>query len=322
MKILAAILALLGLALPAQAQTSANFVDGQVIHAQAWNTLFASKADATGGVLTGPTIAGGTAAFGYPETQIPVQSADAGVNLSPWEPLGYPGALFVRANNTGILGLADNTAGGSQFPVGVAGYGSLEASAVGGAAFGLFGRVDVHAAGSGGANELDCYNFAGAPSTALPPEQGFGSTQVNCVGLQIVAYGTYSGSVAEVLNAGSQPWDTGLYVEAGGITRYAIMVDATSTAGPQYDAVLKGTPTTTNLQIQTQGAMVASNTVFSVQDQSAVTHMSVRQNGDIYANNITLSGAVTIGSSTGVSCAAGSVSLTTLTITNGIVTHC
>ena len=41
-----------------------------------------------------------------------------------------------------------------------------------------------------------------------------------------------------------------------------------------------------------------------------------------YFNNISVSGSITVGSSVGVSCAAGTVSLTTLVVTQGIITHC
>src|ERR1700722_4381303 len=102
-------------------------------------------------------------------------------------------------SHNAIVGAVRQTGtAGKTFPTGVTGYGSMES--LGNQAFGLFGRCDlgIHQRSTFPgtcANELNVFNFNGAPSTMLPPDLSFGTTVNNSISLQLVAYGDYDSSI-------------------------------------------------------------------------------------------------------------------------------
>lgn len=66
----------------------------------------------------------------------------------------------------------------------------------------------------------------------------------------------------------------------------ALEVDATAASSPQYDAILKNNGAALNLILQTIGSMTAGASVLDVRDASGTAHASIRQNGDIFANDL------------------------------------
>ena len=212
--------------------------------------------------------------------------ADPTVASSKYAGFGAHSVAGIAANCNSLFGMTDNTLGGANFPTGVTGYGLLESTAAGGQVFGMFARADAYAAGTTQAEEFDCFNFASSGSTQLPPDSSIGTAQVNCKGLVIVPYGNYASSLAVGIGGGTQTFQNGIYVQPGGVAYTALEVDATATSSPQYDAILKNSGGGLNLILQTMGSMTAGASVLDVRDAIGTAHASIRQNGDIFGNDL------------------------------------
>jgi hypothetical protein len=200
------------------------------------------------------------------------------------------GACSTGGQNT-IMGQVTNSlpVGTADFPTGVTGYGILHSA--GGQVFGLFGRADLMTTGVA-VNELDSFNFAATPSGALPPNQGFGTTDHIANALVLAAYGNFASSLALYIARGGQPFQHGIYIGDTAYQGSGLWIDS-STVGPgsTYGAVIKNYGGGINLQLITSGPIVAGNAVINVSDATGFSHFSVKQNGDITGNNITFGAA-------------------------------
>jgi hypothetical protein len=175
---------------------------------------------------------------------------------------------------------------GRTFPTGVTGYGSMESS--GNQAFGVFGRCDlgIHLESllpGTCANEFDSFNFSGSPSTILPPNLAFGTTENNAISLQLVAYGDYDSSIA--LNfaggGGAKQFYIGEYINPLNSIYSGILVDATSSSSAKYAAILRASAVSIPLHLQTVGEPVAKNAVAEYFDGNGANKFSLDQAGDL-----------------------------------------
>jgi hypothetical protein len=176
--------------------------------------------------------------------------------------------------------------GGRTFPTGVTGYGSMESS--GNQAFGVFGRCDlgIHLETSlpgTCANEFDSFNFNGSPSSFLPPDLAFGTSQNNAISLQLAAYGDYDSSIALNFAGGgaAKQFYIGEYINPRNSIYSGILVDATSSASAKYAAILKASAVNIPLHLQTVGKTVAKNPVAEYYDGNGVNQFSLDQAGDL-----------------------------------------
>lgn len=188
-----------------------------------------------------------------------------------------------------IVGAVRQTGtGGYSYPTGVTGYASNENS--GNTAFGLFGRCDLGITGSSSypgtcTNEINSFNFNGSPSSTLPPDISFGTTQNNAIALQLVAYGDYDSSIGlQFVGSGStKKFYVGQYYWPGAADYAGLILDATSSVGPDYGVYIKS-PSSTGaipLQIQSIGSLTANNAAIVVADNSNTARFSVSQVGNV-----------------------------------------
>jgi hypothetical protein len=175
---------------------------------------------------------------------------------------------------------------GKTFTTGVTGYGSMENS--GNQAFGIFGRCDLgihqqHALPGTCANELNAFNFNGAPSAVLPPDLAFGTMQNNSISLQLVAYGDYDSSIALNLagGGGARQFYVGEYINPLNSIYSGIVVDATSSSSAKYGAILKASTGNIPLHLQTVGKPTARNAVAEYTDGNGVNQFTLDQAGDL-----------------------------------------
>jgi hypothetical protein len=190
-------------------------------------------------------------------------------------------------SHNAIVGAVRQTGtAGKTFPTGVTGYGSMES--LGNQAFGLFGRCDlgIHQRSTFPgtcANELNVFNFNGAPSTALPPDLAFGTKQNNSISLQLVAYGDYDSSIALNLagGGGTKQFYVGEYIHPLNSIYSGILVDATSSSSAKFGAVLKASANNIALHLQTVGKPIATNAVAEYVDGSGVNQFTLDQAGDL-----------------------------------------
>jgi hypothetical protein len=171
---------------------------------------------------------------------------------------------FATGNNNCIIGIADNNNPPSTFafPTGVTGYGRY--ANAGNTVFGIFGRADAYAAGVA-CNEFNSFNYAGAPTTALPPNRGSGTTQIVPNALTVAAGGDYPSAIGiQIGQEGSepQPFLTGIYLNGDGWVDYGIFIDADSsntgvafvakhnTASQCIRAIGVGTPSPNNAWLE------------------------------------------------------------------------
>lgn len=200
----------------------------------------------------------------------------------------FGGRLLVTNNATdnSIVGaVVQDGSNGNSFPTGVTGYGLMTSGS--NQAFGIYGQCDLGT--NGGAalagtctNEFDTFNYSGAPSSQLPPDLSFTTTQKNAIPVQIATYGNYASSIGLNISYGTQPMLTGIYMHPQAITNYGLFIDATSSNGPSYGAILKTKVTGTPLQLQTMGSISNNSAVLNVVDNGSVSRASIRQIGDHY----------------------------------------
>lgn len=196
--------------------------------------------------------------------------------------------IMSRGTSNCFIGMADNNAAGGTvaFPVGVTGYGRVSGN--GNQVFGLFGRADLYATGGGVAtNEVNCFNYAGTPSTAFPPQLGFGTTERSPIGLIVAAGGTSNSHIGVYIareGEAPQAFRCGIYTDPQAVTDYGLLIDATSTNGPTLPALIKHRVSVIGVQVQGVGTPVAGNTWLSYVNGSAVETFAVQQDGKIKIN--------------------------------------
>ena len=206
-------------------------------------------------------------------------------NLDKAYPAFGPGtfrAVSVGANN-GIIGIAYNNAVANTaiFPTGVTGYGRSDNN--GNEVFGLFGRADIYATGGGVVtNEVNTFNYGAAPSSTLPPNRSFGTTQQLPITLTVAAGGNFNSAIGiHVTQEGSAPQSflTGIYTDPTGVINNGIIVGASSTQGPTTSAELQNSGSGVNLNLITMGTASPSNNVFQVLNSSRTIQAAITQNG-------------------------------------------
>ncbi len=227
-------------------------------------------------------------------------------------------ALLQGESATGqnaVAGIIINNlpAGTFAFPTGVTGAGVLAAGSSGNQAFGLFATCSTYAAGVC-TNEVDTFNFSGAPSGNLPPNEGIGTTETLPIGLQLVAFGNYNSAIGLQVGASSssntQKYLTGIYEPPYGNSTYGLDIDSTGSTGAAIGAVIKNPGNNYTLQLVTTGTYSANSSVIDVDNANANSVFSVRQSGDIYVSNLFSAGKIDAENS------AGSVGLDTATSNN------
>jgi hypothetical protein len=211
----------------------------------------------------------------------------------------YGGRFLVAGNATdnSIVGaIVQDGSNGNSFPTGVTGYALMNNAR--NQAFGMFSRADLGinggsaVSGTAVGHEMNCFNYSGAPSTSLPPDLSFGTTQKNCIPLQVVAYGNYNSSIGINMAGGgaTEKFQTGLYFHPQSTVNAAIMVDATSANSASYAAILKATTAAIPLELQSLGTIANQNPVLIVADNEGAARAAIKQIGDVYGRSIVSTG--------------------------------
>lgn len=214
----------------------------------------------------------------------------------------------------GVMGFFYNDAPNSTtvLPAGTIGYGYNLNN--GNIVFGMYGLAENHAAsGVDVAAEFTARNDCGAPDTNLPPNEAVGTPTCASMGLQVTAGGNNNSSVGIQISSeggSTKVFNTAEYIVNYG--QYGLFID-TPASGTLTSAYMKGNGNGNVLVLQTTAEPTASNAVFTVQNHSSQNLFGVREDGNLNAGT---------GPAVSVSCSANSVSLTTLVVTSGIVTHC
>lgn len=169
-------------------------------------------------------------------------------------------------NQNAFVGATTNrTAPGTlAFPTGVTGYGANYSD--GGTAFGIYAEAMAFANGCV-TNEIDSFNYHGAPVITYPPARSFGIDHASPIALTLGASGDYVSTMAiHVVPGGIDPisfWD-GIYFNPNSVNNSAIFVDANTTDSPVSSAILKNNHDASgnsNLFLQhVGGAAVAGST--------------------------------------------------------------
>lgn len=225
-------------------------------------------------------------------------------------------------NNVFVGELVNNAAASSSvLPVAVSG--ACKVTTNSNICFGLYGLGEARWGGTGGVvlgGEVTVRNFTtNNPDTNLPPNTGFGTTTSVLNGWQVTCGAgggeTHDCSIGVIIGSESGLYstpifNTGIYAEL--YRQYGMVIEA-QTSGNQIGAWFKGNGNGNVLFLQTTAEPVAANTVLTIQNHSNQNLFAVREDANLLAGT---SGTVS------VSCSANSVSLTTLVVTDGIVTHC
>ena len=210
-----------------------------------------------------------------------------------WSPAFGSGVLgaFTTDKSNAFVGkvLNDEPPATMAFPTGVTGYGRYNNA--GNVAFGIFGRADGYAAGVA-TNEFNSFNFAGAPTTALPPDRSFGTAQIVPVAVTVAAGGDYPSCIGvQICKEGSEPQqfrhgiymnydacvDTGLFIDAYSGSTHVAVIAKHSVSKEAYKAIGVGTP-------------VANNAWLDYQDGNGNITFSIKQDGRLsFSTGITQS---------------------------------
>jgi hypothetical protein len=220
-----------------------------------------------------------------------IKLAGAG-NNAPFAGKDFGPASFqaeATGNFHGILGAANqNNTSSLSFPVGIFGYGQLNAS--GNQVFAGFFRADLRTAGVA-TTEINTFNYFGPPPgfNSGVPARSYGISYANPVTLTLAAGGPYqSTSALQIGPEGEAPssYQNGIYFYPEGVTgagSFGIIMDATATAGPTTSMVIKNAGQTgqQHLLFQTVGDAVPAGTVISHADKSGVVTFALTQDGSI-----------------------------------------
>jgi hypothetical protein len=200
---------------------------------------------------------------------------------------GLPmGLVATHGASNGFVGMAinDQAPAAQNFPTGVTGYAKIAAGSSGNQAFGLFGNCDQYATGVC-TNEVNTFNYFGAPSGNLPPSRAFGTSQTLPITLTFASYGNFPSAIAAEFGKGGQGYLTGIYMDPDAVTGYGIVLDASPTAAPTNSLVVNNNASGINLTLGTKSPMSPHNAVMNVIDSGSTSHFSIRQNGDVYGGN-------------------------------------
>lgn len=197
-----------------------------------------------------------------------------------------------RDGNNSIVGSAINDlpANSRAFQTAVTGY--CRTNNPGNSCFGLFGRADLYSSGIA-TNEVNSFNWSGAPSTALPPDRSFGGAARVPVALTVAAGGAYNSSIGiQVAKEGEKPQGflTGLYVNPDAVKNYGVFIDSTadSTMSP---LVVKHATANIGVQIQGVGKAAWQNAAMTYRDSAGTARFVLRQSGDVAMRAVTANAA-------------------------------
>jgi len=221
---------------------------------------------------------------------IAVGAAFTGSNpLDSWMPGGSFGTSVFEVYSRGgtrnaIVGAVRNTVGGAYFPTGVTGLGRLDAA--GGVAFGIYAEARQYAnTGVAVGGEIDSFNYGAAPTNTTTPDRGIGTAQQLPNAVTVAAGGTAdSWCGIHVAREGSAPrqFRYGVIFSADAVTQSAIVIESTSTTGPDLPVLIKHKPAATALQVNGQGAPIAANAWLTYFDGAAAEKFAVKQNGEVF----------------------------------------
>lgn len=241
-------------------------------------TTGASLTLTAGNALNNLTAAGGLGWYNSTDTSVTgIIPGLATFIASQSKPAG--GNALIGASVQDVLG-----ASGVSFPSGVTGYGKLAASGLGNLIFGLFGRVEISAAGSG-ANEFDCNNTSADSPATFPPVISVPLATTYCIGVQSASTGTKKSHSAfrALIGVGGTAWLAGLYMDPTCCSTYGYLIDATSTQSPQFTSYLRNSGAVGNVvqTLQTMGTYTASRTVWQILDASGNQVVKATEDGGI-----------------------------------------
>ncbi len=208
-----------------------------------------------------------------------------------------PLTVFASAGANSIIGAAlnDKPASSANEPCGITGYGRTNNA--GNLVFGVFGRADLYNTGVA-TNEVDSFNFFGAPSTNLPPSRGSGTTQTLPIALTVAAGGTYNSAIGlQIAKEGSQPQQflTGIYINDDACATYGILVDASAASTMSFSALLKHKVGVECVRLQGVGTPVPTNNVLLYQDGSGNANFAIQESGQLYFTSSLVGATATAG---------------------------
>lgn len=195
---------------------------------------------------------------------------------------------IAKGSVNSFIGIAHNNLPPNtlSFPTGVTGYGRNDNS--GNHAFGIYAEARQYASTGVVTNEIDSFNHTAIPSTNLPPDRSIGTLQNHPVALTVGAGGNYDSSIGiDICREGSQPRSflTGIYLNADACKTFGIVIDASSTQGPELPLLIKHRNSQPATRLQAVGTDVsANNAVLIVTNVSSVDTFSVRQDGRVSFN--------------------------------------
>jgi hypothetical protein len=300
-RIIVALAVLVLSAVPLKAQSQGGFVQGQTLTAAQLNAAAASKMDYPSGTPAAgyvPIATGATGAV-WGNSITPAAGATAfkflGTVDTSWSSFGTPEVIVAtHGNQNSLVGFALNDLAPSTnaLPVGVSGYSKVALGSNGNQGLGLYGLGELYATSGGVAigGEVTCRNWSGnAPSTNLPPNEGIGTTQTVCNGLQVTAGGTNNSAIGISISSeggSTEIFNTGIYLTPTSFAQYGLFIDSQTTGGTPTvaSAVIQNNGAGINLQLGTTGTATASNTVLTVLNHLGASQFNIRQNGDTFAN--------------------------------------
>lgn len=223
-----------------------------------------------------------------------ISIAEHGTNFSLLDIFGGDSGtkLDVISSGNAIIGYAVQQQVGSQgFPTGVTGYSDVRS--VGTQAFGLYGQSNLYTNGVA-TNELDAFNYAGPPSTLLPPNRGFATPENNAITLTIGGgSGSYPASIGIDIERSGQSMLTGVYVAPDATINNGIMVDATAAAGPTNPLIVKGRPGVVPIAVLGVGA-VSATSALQTWGAGGSTQATIYQDGTFESAGFRLGGDGTV----------------------------
>ncbi|WP_271025001.1 tail fiber domain-containing protein [Rhizobium sp. RCAM05973] len=228
-------------------------------------------------------------------------------NATTWLNLGQF-VIASEGSSNAIVGFVSNilAPGTTAFPTAVTGIAYNKAN--GNTAFPLY--AEAHAVAQGVVtSELDTFNDTGvAAPTTYPWSRAIGTSSVIPVALTLAAdhcttCTTAPSAAAIEIGPGGVSGDSfqfGTVINKAAVKQYSYFQDSDATTGPANGIYVAIPGSGNNLILRTMGTMAAGNAVFTVQNSSAVSTASIRQNGQAFFGNSATSGsALTLTNSAG-----------------------
>lgn len=206
-----------------------------------------------------------------------------------------------RNNNGGVFAvLNDRKAGTLAFDTALTGYGKLAVGRNGNAVFGLFGRADLYAPGTG-TNEVNSFNYTGydAPAT-FPWDRGIGTKQSIAVALTVAAGGSNKSAAGiELAREGQTPnsFQYGFVSRSDASTIWNIYLDATANSSALNGIYSATVGIGTNVVLKTTGNLRPKNAVLAVTQADGAVNASITQDGSLYGSLLNLRQTTPINSS-------------------------